>query len=95
MVKLELHGARTGKLLRLAVVLVGHAGGKYVVSMLGECAWVRAARANPVGTIVRFRRRQVRLEEIPVRERAAIIQSFLRVAPGRATAHRSRRPGDD
>jgi len=82
MVQLELRGPKTGKPLRLAVVLVRHASQQYLVAMLGECAWVRAARANPDATIVKFRRRQVRLAEVPVQERAAIIQAFLRVAPG-------------
>ncbi len=68
--------------MRLAVVLVERPGRQYLVSMLGECAWVRAARANPEATIVRFRRRQVKLREVPVEERAPIIRDFLRVAPG-------------
>ena len=82
MARLELRGPKTGKLLRLAVVPVRHANQQYLVSMLGECAWVRAARVNPEATIVKFRRRRVKLEEVPVRERAAIIQAFLRIAPG-------------
>jgi hypothetical protein len=82
MVQLELHGAKTGRLIRLAVVPVICAGQQYLVSMLGECAWVRAARANPEAVLVKFRRRRVRLREIPVDQRAAIIQTFLRLAPG-------------
>jgi deazaflavin-dependent oxidoreductase (nitroreductase family) len=82
MVELELTGRKTGKPVRLAVVVAKLAGNEYLVSMLGECAWVRNARANPDSTIVRFRRRAVRLEEVPVGERAPIIQAYLRVAPG-------------
>jgi len=82
MAQLELRRPKTGKPLRLAVVPVRHAGQQFLVSMLGECAWVRAARANPEASIVKFHRRRVRLEEIPVPERAAIIQAFLRLAPG-------------
>ncbi len=82
MAQLELRGAKSGKPVRLAVVPVERPGGQYLVSMLGECAWVRAARVNPEATIVKFRRRQVTLEEVPVEERAPIIQQFLRVAPG-------------
>jgi deazaflavin-dependent oxidoreductase (nitroreductase family) len=82
MVELELTGRKTGKPVRLAVVVVKLARHEYLVSMLGECAWVRNARANPNATIVRFRRRPVRLEEVPVGERAPIIQAYLRVAPG-------------
>jgi deazaflavin-dependent oxidoreductase (nitroreductase family) len=82
MVELRLTGRKTGKPVRLAVVVAELAGRRYLVSMLGECAWVRNARANPDATIVRMRRRPVRLEEVPVAERAAIIQAYLRVAPG-------------
>jgi hypothetical protein len=48
--------------------------------MLGECAWVSNARANPNATVVRFGRHPVRL--VPIADRAAIIQAYLRVAPG-------------
>jgi hypothetical protein len=82
MVELELTGRKSGKPVRLAVVVATLAGREYLVSMLGECAWVGNARANPNATIARFRRRPVRLEEVPVGERAAIIQAYLRVAPG-------------
>lgn len=82
MVELELTGRKTGRPLRLAVVVASLAGREYLVSMLGECAWVRNARANPDVTITRVRRRKVRLEEVPVGERAPIIQAYLRVAPG-------------
>lgn len=82
MVELELRGPKTGKPLHLAVVLVSVSGQHYLVSMLGECAWVRAARANSTATIVKFHRRRVRLEELPAAERAPIIQAFLRDAPG-------------
>jgi hypothetical protein len=82
MAELELTGRKTGKPVRLAVVVVEIAGHEHLVSMLGECAWVRNARANPDAAIVRFRRRPVRLEEVPVGERAPIIQAYLRVAPG-------------
>jgi len=82
MVELELTGRKTGRPVRLAVVVVDLANKEYLVSMLGECAWVSNARANPDATIVRVRRRPVRLEEVPVGERAPIIQAYLRVAPG-------------
>jgi hypothetical protein len=82
MVELELRRPKSGKPMRLAVVLVRHAGGEYLVSMLGDGAWVRAARADPEATIVKLRRRRVNLTEVPVADRAPIIQAFLRVAPG-------------
>jgi deazaflavin-dependent oxidoreductase (nitroreductase family) len=82
MVELELTGRKTGKPVRLAVVVARLAGQAYLVSMLGECAWVSNARANPNATIVRFGRRPVRLQEVPIADRPAIIQAYLRVAPG-------------
>ena len=82
MAQLELRGARTGKPIRLAVVPVRYRGELYLVSMLGECAWVRAARARPEATITKLTRRHVRLEEVPVEARAPIIQLFQQTAPG-------------
>jgi hypothetical protein len=82
MVELELTGRKSGRPIRLAVVLVNLANREYLVSMLGECAWVGNARASPNAAIVRGHRRPVRLEEVPVGERAPIIQAFLRAAPG-------------
>jgi hypothetical protein len=82
MVELELTSRKTGKPIKLAVVVANVAGQRYLVSMLGECAWVRNARSNPDATIVKRRRQRVRLEELPVPERAPIIQEYLRVAPG-------------
>jgi deazaflavin-dependent oxidoreductase (nitroreductase family) len=82
MVELELTGRKTGQPVKLAVVVATVARQRYLVSMLGECAWVRNARANPEATITRCRREPVRLQEVAVSERAPVIREFLRVAPG-------------
>jgi hypothetical protein len=82
MAELELTGRKTGKPIKLAVVVTTVGGQRYLVSMLGECAWVRNARSNPDAVIVKRRRERIRLEELPVAERAPIIREFLRVAPG-------------
>jgi hypothetical protein len=47
MVELELTGGKTGRPVRLAVVVTNWDHDAYLVSMLGECAWVRNARADP------------------------------------------------
>jgi hypothetical protein len=82
MAELELTGRKTGKPIKLAVVVATVAGQRYLVSMLGECAWVRNARSHPDATIVKLRRERVRLEEMPVSERGPVIKEYLRVAPG-------------
>jgi hypothetical protein len=81
-VGLELTGRKTGRRHRLAVVIAEHEGQRYLVSMLGECEWVRNARAGGDAWIVTARRRKVRLEEIPVPARVPIIREYLRLAPG-------------
>jgi hypothetical protein len=82
MAELELTSRKTGKPVKLAVVVVTVAGQRYLVSMLGECGWVRNARSNPDASVVKLRRERVRLEELPIPERAPVIQEYLRVAPG-------------
>jgi len=81
-VGLELTGRKTGRRHTLAVVVVKHDGQRYLVSMLGECEWVRNARAGGDAWIISGRRRKVRLEEVPVAQRAPIIREYLRLAPG-------------
>jgi len=39
---LEVKGRRTGRPHTLAVVVAGHQGQQYLVSMLGECEWVNS-----------------------------------------------------
>ena len=83
---LELPGRRTGQLHRIAVVIAQYAGQRFLVSMLGECEWVRNARASGAATLIGWRRQTVRLVEVPVAARGPIIQAYLRAAPG-ARAH--------
>jgi len=81
-VGLELKGRRTGHPHTIAVVIAKYAGAEYLVSMLGECEWVRNARAQAGGWIISRKRRKVRLEEVPVDLRPPIIKEYLRLAPG-------------
>ncbi|MBU6424261.1 MAG: nitroreductase family deazaflavin-dependent oxidoreductase [Chloroflexota bacterium] len=82
-VQLEVKGRRTGRPHRLALVVARYQGQEHLVSMLGEGEWVKNVRAAGCEAfIVSGRRRKVSLQEVPVAERAPIIQEFLRRAPG-------------
>ncbi|MDE3113661.1 MAG: nitroreductase family deazaflavin-dependent oxidoreductase [Chloroflexota bacterium] len=82
-VQLEVVGRRSGRPHRLALVVAKYEGREHLVSMLGEGEWVKNVRAaGGEAFIVSGRRRKVSLQEIPVGERAPIIQAFLRSAPG-------------
>ena len=81
-VGLEVTGRRTGRPHTVALVIAGYEGANYLVSMLGECEWVKNVRASGEAHIVSGRRRRVRLEEVPIERRAAIIKEYIRLAPG-------------
>lgn len=85
---LEVAGRRTGKRIRLPVVIAQHDGERYLVSMLGErAAWVRNVRAaEGRARLLHGKREAVRLEEVPSEDRAPILRRYLEVAPG-ARAH--------
>ena len=77
-IALEVRGRRTGKLRRTALVWAEHGGSRYLVSLAGESVWVRNVRAaNYEVTIRRRRAKRVRLEEVPVSQRAPIIKAYL------------------
>jgi hypothetical protein len=63
------------------MVIARHAGAEYLVSMLGECEWVRNARAQGSAWIISSKRRRVWLDEVPVDLRARVIKEHLRLAP--------------
>jgi len=83
-VTLEIMGRKSGKLITLPVVVAIVDGERYLVSMLGdEAQWVRNVRAAHGKAFIRSgRRTEVRLEEIPVEQRAPILKDYLRRAPG-------------
>lgn len=82
-VTLEVRGRRTGSLTRFPVGMADVAGQWYVVSMLGECNWVRNVRAAEGHVTLRRRRaRGVRLVEVPVDERAPVIRRYVGRVPG-------------
>jgi hypothetical protein len=84
LVALETRGRRSGKscLVQLVVAHVGTE--RYLVSMLGDNAdWVRNAHASAGAAVLRHgTTEKVKLEDVPVSQRAPILKAYLRVAPG-------------
>jgi deazaflavin-dependent oxidoreductase (nitroreductase family) len=83
-VTLEVAGRRTGRLTRFPVGMADYQGQWYLVSMLGEnCNWVRNVRAAGGRVTIRHgHARDCRLVEVPVEERAPILQRYLQKVPG-------------
>lgn len=83
-VTLEVVGRRSGRVVSAPLVVAEHDGERYLVAMLGEDTnWVRNVRAADGRAVLRHRHRErVRLEEVPVAERAPILRRYLAVAPG-------------
>jgi deazaflavin-dependent oxidoreductase (nitroreductase family) len=83
-VTLEVIGRKSGKIISLPVVLAVVDGQRYLVSMLGdEAQWVLNVRAAGGKAWIRSgKRSEVRLEEVPVAQRAPILKAYLKRAPG-------------
>jgi deazaflavin-dependent oxidoreductase (nitroreductase family) len=81
---LEVRGRRSGRTISFPVVIADYEGDRYLVSMLGKDAnWVRNVRAAGGGAVLRHGGREaVRLEEVSVDARPAILRRYLAVAPG-------------
>jgi deazaflavin-dependent oxidoreductase (nitroreductase family) len=83
-VTMEVLGRRSGRLVRVPVVVTDFDGERYLVSMLGDDAnWVRNVRAaGGLAVLSRGGREQVRLVEVDPGARAPILKRYLAVAPG-------------
>jgi len=81
---LEVTGRTSGRTITLPVVIAIVEGQRYLVSMLGENVnWVQNVRAAGGKAALRsVRREAIRLDEVPVAQRAPILQAYLRRAPG-------------
>ena len=81
---LEVTGRKSGRTFSLPVVLAVVDGQRYLVSMLGNnVQWVQNVRAAGGRAILRSGDREdVRLEEVPVDQRAPILRAYLQRAPG-------------
>ncbi|WP_374971243.1 nitroreductase family deazaflavin-dependent oxidoreductase [Terrabacter sp. BE26] len=79
---LEVVGRRSGHPVRLPVVIADLAGERYLVSMLGDGTnWVHNVRAaGHRAALLKGGRTAVRLEEVPVQQRAPIIKRYCQVA---------------
>ncbi len=78
-VAIEVRGRKSGQRRVAAVNSVEVAGQRYLVSTRGEAEWVRNVRAaNGEAAIKRRGTRPVRLAELPVEQRAPIIQAYLK-----------------
>lgn len=77
-VVLEVRGRRSGRTRPAVVNVVEFQGQRYLVAPRGNTEWSRNARAAGEAVIRRRRREQVRLEEVPVGQRAPVIQAYLK-----------------
>ena len=79
---LEVVGRKSGHPVRLPVVIADLAGERYLVSMLGDGTnWVRNVRAaGHRAVLIKGGRTPVRLEEVPIEQRAPIIKRYCQVA---------------
>ena len=84
LVSLETIGRTSGKKSRVPLVVAQLGGEHYLVSMLGPDAhWVANLKASHGVALLRHGHTQsVRLQEVPVEQRAPILQAYLRRAPG-------------
>jgi len=81
---LDVTGRRSSRVVTFPVVITDLDGDRFLVSMLGERAnWVGNVRSDDGRAVLRHGRREaVKLEEVPVRERAPVLRRYLEVAPG-------------
>lgn len=88
LVTLEVPGRRTGRPVRVPLVVADLDGDRYLVAMLGaRTQWVRNVRAVDGHVVLRHGRREaVRLEEVATELRPPVLRRYLACAPG-ARAH--------
>ena len=84
LVTLEVVGRQSGKPIRFPLAMIVMKGERYLVSMLGaEANWVRNVKA--AGGQARLHHggtEEVRLTEVDASQRAPILKTYLRYAPG-------------
>jgi hypothetical protein len=79
MAQLEIKGRKSGAVRSVAVNLLNYEGQRYLVAPRGETEWVRNARAAAGEAVIRRSKPEnVTLTELPVGQRAPIIQAYLR-----------------
>ncbi len=84
MVTLEVPGRKSGKMVSLPLVLLKENERRYLVSMLGGHAqWVLNVQANGnKATLHHGHHEEIRLQSVPIAERAPLLRAYLQIAPG-------------
>lgn len=84
LVTLEVVGRQSGKPIRFPLAMVEVKGERYLVSMLGaEANWVRNVKvAGGQARLYHGQTEEVHLTEIDASQRAPILKTYLRYAPG-------------
>jgi F420H(2)-dependent quinone reductase len=84
LVTLDVRGRRSGRRIRLPLVMVIIEGERYLVSMLGaEADWVRNVKAAGGNVTLRHGGLEaVHLEEMAADRRAPVLKAYLKRAPG-------------
>jgi deazaflavin-dependent oxidoreductase (nitroreductase family) len=77
-VLLQVRGRRSGQTRSTAVSWVEHEGQRYLVSPRGNTEWARNAKAAGEAVLNHRKTERVRLEEVPVEQRAPIIKAYLK-----------------
>lgn len=78
-IQLEVKGRRSGKTRSNAVTWVEYEGQRYLVAPRGNTEWVRNVQAAGGEAVLKHRKTErVRLEEIPLEQRAPIIRAYLK-----------------
>jgi hypothetical protein len=70
-------GRKTGKVRAFAVTLAVLNDERYLVSLAGESGWVRNLRAADAAVIRHGRRKAIRVEELVVGHRGAVLEADL------------------
>jgi deazaflavin-dependent oxidoreductase (nitroreductase family) len=82
-VTLEVPGRRTGNLMAVPLGMADVDGRWYLVSMLGECNWVRNVRANGGRAVLhRGRRFRCHMIEVPPSQTATVLRRYVDRVPG-------------
>lgn len=82
-VTLEVRGRRSGATTRFPLGMADHQGDWYLVSMLGDCNWVRNVQAADGHATIRHGfARPCRLIEVPAGKRAPVLRCYLQKVPG-------------
>ena len=78
-VMLQVKGRRSGQTRSTAVSWIEHEGQRYLVAPRGNTEWVRNVKAADGEAVLKSRKTEsVRLEEVPVEQRAPIIKTYLK-----------------